>query len=365
MSDEEDPGRKAAAEILFGLRTLTKMDMEDIEELELETIPQGLIESMSKTAIVTLSKEPVLLEVEGDVIIVGDLHGQLPDLVRIIQRFGLPPNNRYLFLGDTIDRGNFSVETVSYILSMKILWPGSVYFIRGNHEFESTCEVGGFLDEIKDLYRSEDVFHVLVDVFKYLPLAAKLNGDILCVHGGIGPRFHSLEQLQNVARPLNELYGGVANAILWSDPDASVVEFQPSERGSGCKFGLQAVSTFLETNKLRVLVRGHSYTSKGIEKSLNDKVITVFSASNYCGSCMNESGVLCICKGKPEEPVMFQPLKAVRRLKKRVMNFASTLGAIVHHRRASFRATRQQEVVNVKAARVGVPKFNSFMKGLK
>lgn len=364
MLSEEDPGNQAAAQILLGLGELMTKNLEDMEEFELEAIPHQSILTLAKAVIPAFSAEPALLTLNGDIIVVGDLHGHLPDLVRIMQRFGMPPNNRYLFLGDTIDRGNFSVETVCYILAMKVSFPDHVYFIRGNHEFESTCEACGFLDEVKDLYGKEDVFQVLVDVFRYLPLAAKLNGDLLCVHGGIGPRFSSLEQLDHVARPLNELYGGVANAILWSDPDPSVVEFQPSDRGNGSKFGLQAVTTFLEANSLRMIIRGHQFTNKGIELSLNGKVMTVFSASNYCGVYGNESAVLIVREGKPEEQIIFPPLKAIKR-KKKVSLMIKRLSGIVHQRRASFKAERQGSFVNVKAARVGVPKFNSFIKGLK
>ena len=257
-------------------------------------------------------KEPVLLDLDGEFIVVGDLHGHLNDLIRIFSKFGMPPSSRYLFLGDMIDRGEFSFETALFILCLKVLFPDHVYVIRGNHEFESVCISGGFFTEIKQKYgdKSINVFSAFMNTFSYLPIGATITNDnkrILCVHGGIGPKVRSLKDFDKISKPLKEIYGGIADSILWSDPCEDISSFVHSERGCGYKFGEEAIANFLKDNELDLLVRGHSYNENGVSFSLNKKVVTVFSASNYCNKSKNPSGVFIIQRNH-EKIHLFPPV---------------------------------------------------------
>ncbi|OHT14952.1 Serine/threonine-protein phosphatase PP1 [Tritrichomonas foetus] len=263
------------------------------------------ISDICDSATNVFKNEEILLNLKGDYIIVGDLHGHFFDLIRILKHFGMPPHVKYIFLGDIVDRGEFSLYTTISIFALKCAYPDSIFLIRGNHEFENINSQSGFNDEIKEIFFSDPneatlVFHAVNQTFSYLPIAIILNDDILCVHGGIGPSFQSIDQINLIARPFLSIYGGIANSILWSDPNDNVDTFRPSKRGVGFDYGFKAIDAFLSNNNLRLLVRGHENIAEGVKYSLQNKVITVFSASNYCGSLNNVSGVLIVSQENGE-----------------------------------------------------------------
>lgn len=256
-------------------------------------------------------KEQTQLDLTGNFIIVGDLHGHVFDLIKIFQKFGLPPNKNYIFLGDIVDRGNFSTSVVILILALKTKYPDCIYLLRGNHEFRSICSNSGFFDEIKKIYKSEDesniIFDAFINVFNCLPLVACINNNYICVHGGIGPKFQKIEQLKNIVRPMNEIYGGIADEILWSDPSENVDLYRSSQRGIGYEFGHKAISNFLKENKYKLLIRAHQQIQNGFEYSLDNLVLTVFSASNYCGEFDNFCGIIIIDENsEKEEPIQLE-----------------------------------------------------------
>jgi diadenosine tetraphosphatase ApaH/serine/threonine PP2A family protein phosphatase len=241
----------------------------------------------------TFDQEPHMLDLHGDFSIIGDLHGHVLDLLRIFCECGLPPTTRYLVLGDMADRGPFSVHTTLYLLALKCCYPDSVYLIRGNHEFESVNSACGLKDEVFEIFGSKNVFAVLNSVFGHLPIAARLNDELLCVHAGIGPHFKTLDQLCSVPKQLFECYGGIADAVVWSDPIAAPnVLFKESSRGIGFAFGEKALTAFLESNSLRMLIRGHEALDDGVKFQFNGRIVTVFSASSYCGREKAFAGVL-------------------------------------------------------------------------
>lgn len=318
--DCETPLQKLVSGYLKVFMRLCETPMEQRHSLAIKMPKQQHVLALCQEMTRVFVKEPVLLELTGQINIIGDLHGHLPDLARIMRTNGLPPEQKYLFLGDLVDRGEFSFETVLFIFILKLQYPNCIYSIRGNHEFASLCSNFGFLDQVMQIYQSPVPFNAITDVFNYMPLAAIINGQAFCVHGGIGPQLTNISQFKSVIRPLDELYGGIANSILWSDPCPSVVDYRPSERGSGFKFGQEAIDSFLQTNNLKYLIRGHSYIVGGVEMNLNNKVITVFSASNYCGNNDNKSGMLRIKEDGSYEPLIFDPLPhIVRRQEKGIV----------------------------------------------
>jgi protein phosphatase len=237
------------------------------------------------------AREPTVLSVNSPVTIVGDLHGQILDLYRVVQVHGSPHLTRYLFLGDFVDRGDFSFEVVTYAFLIKILFPENVFIIRGNHEFESVCDTGGFFYELDHLFHDEMVFFAFIAAFSQIPLAAVLDLNCFAVHGGIGPDVESIQQLRDIKRPITEFDDSVLDSILWSDPSDEIDMFQKSMRGTGYEFGATAFKRFITQNAIRMVVRGHECVGEGCRETFDGRLMTVFSASNYCGTVGNQAAV--------------------------------------------------------------------------
>jgi protein phosphatase len=191
-----------------------------------------------------------------------------------------------------VDRGPFSVATTLYVLTLKCSFPESIFVIRGNHEFESINASGGLMSEVVEEYDSNDLFSALNVVFAQIPIAACVNSEVFCVHGGIGPQLKTVNQIKAIPKPLFGFSGGLADAILWSDPSQDHLIFRESPRGLGYEFGDQALTAFFKSNGLRLLVRGHEQITEGIKTALDGKVTTVFTISSYCGRTDGFAGVL-------------------------------------------------------------------------
>ncbi|KAK8891803.1 hypothetical protein M9Y10_029023 [Tritrichomonas musculus] len=243
----------------------------------------------------TLKKNKALLEISSPMIVVGDLHGNLIDFLKILYYFGVPPKSRYLFLGDFVDRGRYSVNVISLILSLMVKYPNDIYLIRGNHEFSHINRAYGFFDECLNTYGSEQIWNQFQEVFSYLPLAAVIGGSVFCVHGGLSPLLKSLDSIRDLPLPIPNYFNNtMISDLVWSDPVDTVRGFQLNHRGSGQIFGPDVVENFLRYNKLKIMIRGHQCTLAGFKPFANFMGITVFSSSNYCSSICNKCGVVSI-----------------------------------------------------------------------
>jgi serine/threonine-protein phosphatase PP1 catalytic subunit len=186
----------------------------------------------------------------------GDIHGQYQDLLRLFEYGGYPPSANYLFLGDYVDRGRQSLETICLLLAYKIRYPDKIYLLRGNHEDAKINRIYGFYDECKRRFNVR-LWKIFTDCFNCLPVAALIDEKILCMHGGLSPELEHLGQIKEIQRPTEIPDGGLLCDLLWSDPDARVEGWADSDRGVSCTFGPDKVAEFLNKNDLDLICRGH------------------------------------------------------------------------------------------------------------
>eukprot|EP00122_Pirum_gemmata_P007273 Pgem_evm1s6671 len=142
-------------------------------------------------------QQPILLELQAPIKICGDVHGQYFDLLRLFEYGNFPPESNYLFLGDYVDRGKQSLETICLLLAYKIKFPENFFLLRGNHESASINRIYGFYDECKRRYNIK-LWKTFTDCFNCLPIAAIIDEKIFCMHGGLSPDLHSMEQIRRV-----------------------------------------------------------------------------------------------------------------------------------------------------------------------
>lgn len=263
-------------------------------------------------------KENNVLEINGDVIIVGDIHGSLHDLLRILKKI-FEEKTKVLFLGDYIDRGQFSLECITLLLALKVMHPNSVFLIRGNHEFDSLCSKYGFKYEILNFnenqihyqyqhhiydqystknkhYRyTENLYDAFIQVFSYLPIGAVINKTTFCIHGGLSPKYDLINVLnEKIKRPISSFEESeLVSDLLWGDPTSDInLSFYDNPRGYGYLFNRKAVYEFININSIQRLVRAHQCINNGCRSCFNGKCITVFSASSYSQYLRNFSAVL-------------------------------------------------------------------------
>ena len=237
--------------------------------------------------------QPVLLELEAPIKICGDVHGQFYDLLRILEFGGYPPDANYLFLGDYVDRGKQSLETICLLLAYKIKYPENFFMTRGNHECSSINRIYGFYDECKKRF-SIKLWKTFTDCFNCLPVAAILDDKIICMHGGLGPDLDKIDRIRNIIRPTDVPERGLLCDLLWSDPDDSSNGFGSNERGVSVVFNGKIVQTFLKNNDLDLICRAHQVVEEGYEFFAERKLVTVFSAPNYCGEFDNAGAMMSV-----------------------------------------------------------------------
>lgn len=236
------------------------------------------------TAICTAARElflsqPALLELSPPVKIVGDVHGQYTDLIRMFEMCGFPPNSNFLFLGDYVDRGKQSLETILLLLCYKLRYPENFFLLRGNHECANVTRVYGFYDECKRRCNVK-VWKTFVDTFNTLPIAAIVAGKIFCVHGGLSPSLSHMDDIRNIARPTDVPDYGLLNDLLWSDPADMEADWEANERGVSYCFGKKVIMEFLQKHDFDLVCRAHMVVEDGYEFFNERILVTVFSAPN-------------------------------------------------------------------------------------
>lgn len=247
-----------------------------------ETLIMDVILSVTEV----FQREDFMLSIKGNFVVIGDIHGNIGDLIRIFESEGYPPKTSYILLGDYVDRGNYSLEVILLLYLLKLKFPQNIYLLRGNHESSSVTKIYGFRDDC--VYRLNNyIYRRFIKSFGKMPILALVNDEFLCVHGGISPKILNISEFNDYLKQ-TKVTGEIAD-LLWSDPSQNIKGFCLSERKLGHKFGYQALSRFLAHNNLKMLIRGHSYCETGYKYDfgVDGGCLTVFSSCNYAGKSNN------------------------------------------------------------------------------
>jgi len=203
---------------------------------EYKPIPENEVKNLCDKAKEILQNEVNVQPVKCPVTICGDVHGQFHDLMELFKIGGRSPDTNYLFMGDYVDRGYYSVETVTLLVCLKVRFKDRITILRGNHESRQITQVYGFYDECLRKYGNANVWKYLTDLFDYLPLTAVVENQIFCLHGGLSPSLDTLDMIRDIDRVIEVPHEGPMCDLLWSDPDDRT-GWGISPRGAGYTFG--------------------------------------------------------------------------------------------------------------------------------
>ncbi|CAK9031551.1 Serine/threonine-protein phosphatase 2A catalytic subunit alpha isoform (PP2A-alpha) [Durusdinium trenchii] len=261
-----------------------------------------------------LHEESNVHPVRCPVTISGDIHGQFHDLMELFRIGGFLPDTNYLFLGDYVDRGYFSVECVSLLLSFKVRHRERITILRGNHESRQITQIYGFFDECNRKYGSQSVWKMFTDLFDYLPLTALVENKIFSQHGGLSPNIDKLDDVRKLDRVQEALgdehedvpHEGAMCDLLWSDPDDRL-GWGVSPRGAGYTFGQDVSEKFNQANGLNLIARAHQLVMEGFNWNHEQQVVTIFSAPNYCYRSGNQAAIMEVDERLGSHFVQFDP----------------------------------------------------------
>lgn len=257
-------------------------------------LPERDIKRLCEKVKELLMEESNVQPVSSPVTICGDIHGQFYDLLKLFKVGGELPDTNYIFMGDFVDRGYYSLETFSLLMALKARYPSKITLLRGNHESRQITQVYGFYEECQNKYGNANVWKSCCQVFDYLGLAAIVDGRILCVHGGLSPHIRTLDQVRTIQRCQEIPHDGAFCDLMWSDPD-NVSSWAVSPRGAGWLFGGQVTNEFNHVNGLELIARAHQLVQEGYKFMFDDQnLVTVWSAPNYCYRCGNVASILKI-----------------------------------------------------------------------
>ncbi|OMJ27091.1 Serine/threonine-protein phosphatase 2B catalytic subunit [Smittium culicis] len=308
MDDDVKPpiSTKPKDEQLFIDNDVDKIDTDFLKDFFFDEgrLTESQAERILTRASEIFKAEPTMLDIDSPITICGDVHGQYYDLMKLFEVGGDPKKVNYLFMGDYVDRGYFSIECLLYLYSLKIQNPKTFFMLRGNHECQHLTDYFTFRLECTHKY-SEQIYKLAVQSFRTLPLAGLVNKQFLCIHGGLSPELHTLDDFSKINRFREPPTHGLLCDLLWADPVEDFGHeknktFFINNHARGCSFfyNYHAASSFLENNNLLSIVRAHEAQDAGYRMYRKSKqtgfptVITIFSAPNYLDVYNNKAAVL-------------------------------------------------------------------------
>ena len=280
------------------------------------------IEMLVEEVIPILSKENSLIKIRSPCKIFGNIYGVYNDLMRFFESFGNPSDSmqngdinvmQYIFLGDFCDRGLYSLEVVLLLLALKVKYPDFIYLIRGHHEDKNINEFYGLGEECKERLNDEidkknSIFNLINKSFDYLPFAILIDNSTLLIHGGIGCSIQNLDDISNIERPVS-IVQDVNNIeqlhiidLLYSEYDDNDNyysinhERDKNNKGFFIKYGKKRLDEFLNKNKINLLITTHQFVKEGFCTYNNDKLLVLFSATNYMDKYNNIGAMITIAK---------------------------------------------------------------------
>lgn len=302
------PAQLLASDVLFSHKGIPDLELLKAHlSIEGALMQEALLE-LIKRASELFAKEPNMLKLNDPITVVGDIHGQFYDLVKLLEVGGKPGDGQYIFLGDYVDRGSFSIEAVALLFAYKIAYPKRVRMLRGNHECRQMTSFFNFREECEYKY-DEGVYNAFMDAFDTLPLAATINGKFLAVHGGLSPDLTSLKAIAMINRFQEPPREGLLCDLIWSDPyekeepsktkkGKEQMYIPNSVRGCSWYYTIDCVVKFLAKSSLLSVIRAHEAQLEGYKMHKTNPttgfpaVITIFSAPNYCDFYNNKGAIL-------------------------------------------------------------------------
>jgi diadenosine tetraphosphatase ApaH/serine/threonine PP2A family protein phosphatase len=338
INDSIRNGKQVLAQSVI-LRLLKPKDWNKTNiETDFPIKPEFILQLIEE-CLTIVKEQPIVCKAKVPVKIFGDIHGQYNDLMKFFDLWRGPtdiPSGGdiesfdYVFLGDYVDHGCYGLEVVCLLMALKIKYPLQIHLLRGNHEDKFINNISGFSEECAERLREDisdpsSVFQTINRFFTWLPLAAVINDKVICMHGGVGSSLNSIEDIRKLKRPLevvhevSTLEQQMLIDILWSDPTGSDEELgisqnfirDPKGLGSIYNFGPDRVEQFLKQSNLQLMIRGHECVMDGIERFAKGKLITVFSATDYCNKHKNAGAVLFIQKDLKVVPKLIYPIDLI------------------------------------------------------
>ncbi|XP_076183537.1 protein phosphatase V [Ptiloglossa arizonensis] len=280
---------------------------------ECKYLPENDLKKLCDIVCDLLLEESNIQPVSTPVTVCGDIHGQFYDLEELFRNGGQVPDTNYIFMGDFVDRGYYSLETFTRLLTLKAKWSDRITLLRGNHESRQITHVYGFYDECQNKYGNANAWKYCCRVFDLLTVAALIDEQVLCVHGGLSPLIRTLDQIRMIERNQEIPHKGAFCDLVWSDPE-DVKSWTISPRGAGWLFGSNVTYTFMEDNDLKLICRAHQLVHEGLRYMFDDKLVTVWSAPNYCYRCGNIASILHFSTVDRTKPVLFRAVPDCERV---------------------------------------------------